>query len=417
MEPKRVTLTPPQKDMILLERHRPGSTNVKLTVDAPGVSLAQVEKATRDLVARHDVLRSRVIRASSEVEVSQDCSPELLVATNSEELVENLNREIRTDLTSPNLRVVLEENDQRVHLVVPHAFVDGVSISILHTQLHASFDDELGRSKSDFGFSDYADAIRRSYDEPASSVIDFWGEHLDGVAVVTKDDVEQPRDAGYVDIPLGNPSELTAVQRKLKTSSFALMLSLFAHGLQRSFNLSNIPCRTVFIGRRSRPEMGVVGPFAELPLLRLDAGEEPIDRTIPRAIRRLFLDLQPRKPLLDRLAPSSRHATRRFFFFRDTRRLQFDEDSRLFHAENPHLFQAELLGGNSTQRSALGGELIFSRVNDVSLFGAEYPVRGETLQRADGVIVLRLLAAQVAPARLLEAASAVLFRFSEMHAD
>jgi hypothetical protein len=417
MTTERIPLTPPQKDMFMMERMRPGSTNITMRVLTPSSALADIERAGRGIVMRHDVLRLQVIRATSEMTVADGCEPEVVVARDPKEVAEHANRPIAMEATTPNVRMILDESpgrDRCVRVVVPHAFTDGRSSGLLHAELHRSLrDSPSGTDEPVAGFSEFARRIHAAYEAPDDAVVGFWEEHLRDAEALPKEHVSQPRDPGYVDIPLGTPDGLARIQRQVKATEFVVLLSLFAHGVQQAFEMPSVPCRTVFLGRRSRETMGVVGPFAELPLLRLDVTGGPVDRGLQAAVVHLFKATQPRRPLVERFTQRAREATRRACFFRDNRNLFVGENRTDFLAENHHLLEDDL-----PARASAGRDLEFVPADDVALFGVEHPWRGEVIHRADdGRSYLRLLTAQVDRRRVLRAAAAIQHRFAELDAD
>jgi hypothetical protein len=405
------------KDMDMMERVRPGSSNINLRRTIPHVGLSEIKAAASALVARHDAMRLRIDREASKATIADDCDPEVVVAEGPEDVEQHTRRPIAADADTPNLRVVVNKHapsGRTMTLVVPHAFADAHSFALVYEELQGLLTDpsEADRPAS-VGFSDFAAKLCELHDAPSASTLEFWKGQLGSLEPVPKGLLSAERDPGYVDIVVGSKETISAIRQRLKLTEFVLLISLFAHGLQHIFDGQDVPCRLAFLGRRSRPQMAAFGCFAEYPLLKFGAAEANLaDGSLQASILRLLTAPQPRQPLQAELPPRARLGLRRPIAvfqdaFQDARHYFSHEELQVFWDDNPHLCMGEL--------PPPAGELEFVSTDSVALLGFEYPVRGEVIHdRSDGLVYLRIMTSNVDRQRTLGAASAVQRRVSEI---
>lgn len=417
MTTAQIPLTPPQRDMIMMERLRPGSTNITFGIAVPDVSLSEIEAAVATIVARHDVLRMKLVRGTSEVTISEDRHAEIVVSDDARDVAELARKSIALDADEPNLRVVVDDSARstRLQVSIPHSMTDGCTTILLYEELQRLFHEPSQRGGAEppaaAGFSAFAAELCEMYDNPSTSVLEFWEEQLGGLEPLAKKlFLEQP-DPGYVDIPIGPPQTLRRIQQRLEVTESVALISLFALGLGSMLDGQPVACRTAFVGRRSRQQMEVVGPFFELPVLMLDAmTSDFVERRIQASVLQLLVAPQPRDVLVKRLSRSVRGAlSRQVCIFQDNRHFFSGKHRQVFAADNRRLYRGEYEPGSR------GDELAFVPVDDVKLLGVDYPVRGEVISSEDDqLIYLRVLTSTIDRQRVLDAAVAIEDRLNDL---
>lgn len=299
--------SPEQERFWFIEQLRPGNPalNVCLHWELRGqVSSASIEKAMRTLIARHEILRTRiVVRDGAPVQAVQPTAAFELRSVDLSRLSE-LERAARLDsmareaaqtgfdlTTAPLLRVTavrMTAATVALLVVVHHTVFDGWSIRVLGRE----FGEAVAALEAGFGWApeplplQYADYAlwRQAYLSCASfqSESEYWRKRLTDAPYfeLTPDrprGAEQTYQGAIVSLPVSMQAGM-----HLESAAKAHGVSLFSFGyaalvalLQRVSGQTDILVGTQSAGRDEVDLEGLIGLFINNLVLRIDAGGDP----------------------------------------------------------------------------------------------------------------------------------------------
>ncbi|MEU6078361.1 amino acid adenylation domain-containing protein [Micromonospora sp. NPDC047074] len=296
--------SPAQRRMWFLDQLEPGSTEylvpVVLRLRGP-LEADALLGAVDDVVARHEVLRTRyVARDGAPLQVVDPPVPlgvapldlaDLPDAQAHAEAVigEATSRPFRLDREWP-LRVLLLRVAADHHvlaLVAHHIAVDGWAVDVLTREVGEGYRARTtGATPPAAPQVQYADFAawqdRWAGSERADAELAHWRQRLAGLASLElPTDRPRPavRDAAGDLLPVHVPDEVaaavTTLARRLRTTPFAVLYAAFAALLARYTGQSDIAVGAPVAGR-SRPETErLVGLFTNTVVLRADVADDP----------------------------------------------------------------------------------------------------------------------------------------------
>ncbi|WFE36500.1 non-ribosomal peptide synthetase [Micromonospora sp. WMMD975] len=295
--------------------------------------------ALTDVVARHDVLRTRYPAGpdGTPAQVVEPARPVRLPVTEAPPVADRVGRDdrlaalVRTladrpfDLeaappVSPHL-IRLGPDDHVFVLVMHHIAGDGWSDRVLARDLSAAYRSRLaGRPAAlpppAVRYADVAVWQRaRLTDETVTAEVAFWRERLAGLSpLALPTDLPRPpvRDGRGATVDARLPAEvarpLLAVGRRCGATPFVTFLAVFAALLGRHAGTVDVPIGTVVAGRH-RPELeDLVGLLVNTVVLRVDLDDDPDLTTLLGRVRRhagdaFAHDELPFDRLVEELAP------------------------------------------------------------------------------------------------------------------
>ncbi|NBE83287.1 condensation domain-containing protein [Micromonospora rubida] len=266
--------------------------------------------AVRDVVRRHDVLRSRLVLADGRLtqEVT-DADPELPVRDlgdapdperAAEDRIAELSRTVFDLAARPPLRLELLRISPTRHAlawIAHHTLVDGWSFGVLLTELAAAYrarcagrEPELPEAR--LQFRDVARWQRERLAGPTlDRLLESWRKRLAG-PVPAELPTDRPRGAtqtfrgGMLRFDFGPAAAqgVAAVADRLRVTPFAVLLGAYAL-VVAAYAGSDAAVVGAPLAGRGRPELdGVVGPFSNTLPLRVDlAGDPTLAEVLTRA--------------------------------------------------------------------------------------------------------------------------------------
>ncbi|HVS00139.1 MAG TPA: amino acid adenylation domain-containing protein [Thermoanaerobaculia bacterium] len=282
------------------------------------IDLAALGRAFAALLARHEVLRSRLLEVDGvilqepvAVEVSLPVVDlEALPAEAAERETLRLARveaERPFDLTRPPLSralaLRLTDENHALFVTIHHSAADGWSLGILQRELAALYAAATGRPVPlpdlPVQYADFARWQRERLDgEPLAAQLAYWRRRLAGLPPPLDLSAGRPRPerlgAGAVAADWMLPPALTAALRKLGQDTGCTLSMVLTAGLaallraatgQEDFTLASI-----FSGR-TRPELqGLIGIFMNTVVLRANLSGGPTFRELLPRIRETVLE-------------------------------------------------------------------------------------------------------------------------------
>ncbi|MEM8934644.1 MAG: condensation domain-containing protein, partial [Acidobacteriota bacterium] len=306
---------------------------------------AALEQAVREVIRRHDALRSRfedrdgaprvVIGPVPEIDLSPAIDLSAVAPDEREaRLAAWLDDDARApfDLaTGPLIRprlARLAEDDHAFSLAIHHIVSDGWSQDLLMrelTQLYDTYRDDLDGDSplaEPFQLADVAAwQEQSSRGSTLTSRLDFWRQELDGLAP-TELPSDHPRPAegsrdGALHLATFPPTTRRAVHdlaRRLGATPFQVLLAAFDLVVQRHTGLDEVTVGSLSAGRDRTELLDVVGFLVETDVLRVDLSGEPsfaeLVRRVGEASTRAQAHPVPFERLVESLAPErdpSRH--------------------------------------------------------------------------------------------------------------
>lgn len=264
----------------------------------------KLERAVRQIVRRHESLRSRVRVVDGEprqaILMPEEGAASVFVqqveipgVETEQWLADEVSR--RFDLSaSPPLRVcVREEADGSVVLFVfHHLFFDGGSYNIFFEELNALLQEEVGPGLAP-AVLQYSDYVRAESDEATRErALRYWESYLEGAPTLTTLPTDRPRIAppdhrgDTVVRQLASPdvARVEILAGSLGSSLFVTLNTLFAAFLARWTGRGDLIVGSPFDGRDLPGADRAIGFFATLLPLRFRLDDDPtlaemIDRT------------------------------------------------------------------------------------------------------------------------------------------
>ncbi|WP_367129332.1 amino acid adenylation domain-containing protein [Saccharothrix sp. HUAS TT1] len=306
-----------QRRLWFLSQVEGATYNVPLALRLSGVvDLVALTAAVRDVVARHESLRTVFPSAEGEPhQVLLDAEPDLRVVRTTAGLLDDLLAEeaaYRFDLTGePPLRAVffdVAEEDPVLLLVVHHIATDGWSSGVLLRDLgHAYRARHAGTAPgwsplpvSYIDYSVWQREVLGEEDDPDSPLVAqlaFWRAALTDVPEQLVLPVDRPRPAvsshrgGLVSARLGAGPHalLIRIAAESPATPFMVLHAAFAALLTKLGAGSDVPIGTVMSNRSQDGLDDLVGLFVNTLVLRLDTSGDPTFRELVERAREVDL--------------------------------------------------------------------------------------------------------------------------------
>ncbi|NUP51488.1 MAG: thioester reductase domain-containing protein [Catenulispora sp.] len=266
-----------------------------------------------DLIARHEILRTRfVIRDGEPVGLVADrVEPPVRILPQGPEAEREAlfaaDARRPFDLaTAPLLRMTVAPDGPGsclIQLTMHHIVSDGFSNSVffremgeLYRMRQAGLYPALPRLP--FQFADYAAWERRCADSPAqASALKYWTRHLDGAPRVLALPAGRPRPArvsgrgARLPVPLPDPlaARIRDLSRQLGVTPFVTALAAFVTVLSRYTGQDDLVVGVPVAHREQRGVEQVIGPFLNTLALRFDLSGDPGFATVADRVRQTFL--------------------------------------------------------------------------------------------------------------------------------
>jgi condensation enzyme len=283
------------------------------------VDVAALRAALRDVVDRHEALRTVIMRGEGEAyqKVCPPADPELsvrdLTGTGSrEQQAEDLIRELENDVISadqpPFIRAVLarfDEQDSVLAIQTHHIATDGWSVRVIIRDLVNRYGAHTGRSVPELPpapqYREFARWQRESPEAQPAAALDYWRKSLDG-ALISAIPTDFARSAG---IPQSSgahrfsiPADVVSAAARLASStrSTTVMVLLAAYQLvvARKTGSQDVIVATFTPGRGGRRFEDAVGSFFNFIPLRTDLSGAATFRQVLERTRRTCLDAYSR---------------------------------------------------------------------------------------------------------------------------
>jgi hypothetical protein len=283
------------------------------------VNVAALRRALRDMVERHEALRTVIVRGEGDKcqKIYPPADPELsvrdLAGTGSrEQQAEDLIRELENAAISaeqpPFIRAVLarfDEQDSVLAIQTHHIATDGWSVRVIIRDLVNRYGVHTGLSVPELPqapqYREFAHWQRESPDAQPAAALDYWRRTLDG-ALISAIPTDFARSAG---IPQSSgahrfsiPADVVKAAARLggSTKSTTVMVLLAAYQLVvgRKTGSDDVIVATFTPGRGGRQFENAVGSFFNFIPLRTDLSGAATFRQVLERTRRTCLDAYSR---------------------------------------------------------------------------------------------------------------------------
>jgi hypothetical protein len=257
------------------------------------VDVATLRAAVDEVVARHEALRSRIVRDGGEprqevlpaeaAELVVTDLPDIPVDRRDRRAEELLNELEGTELSIrqiPHLRVVLarfDDADAVLAMVAHHVAIDGWSMQLLMEELAACYGGAPDRTAA-AQYREYAAWQKATVTEEAvAAPVAYWRGRLEGARMLgIATDRQRPEGAVRVtsvcrfaldpDLTRG----VVRTARRSRSTSFMVLAAAYAALLARVTGSDDVVVPTLSAGRGDVRFTGTVGPFFNFVPLRVD---------------------------------------------------------------------------------------------------------------------------------------------------
>lgn len=321
--PDRIPLSPAQQRLWFLEQVHPGSAinHISMAVRIRGsVDLEVVRQSVREIVGRHEVLRTRFgsERGEGFTEVSFD--PIITIVQQDFQQFDAAEQDIQvqqflqTERTRPfNLRqgplfrVALLALKQRAHILALtfHRLVaDGWSLGMFWKELALLYDAGGDVRKAQLPsvaiqYMDYVDWQRARLAQGLREVDrSYWIKQLTGAHPLPELPVDRQRprvrafEGGMRSRSLSpeQSARLALFCQEQRVTRFMVLYAIFAIWLHRYTQQSDVVIGSVVSGRRRRELENVMGYCVNTVALRVELSDELTGHELLKRVRRLVLD-------------------------------------------------------------------------------------------------------------------------------
>ena len=284
-------LSPAQHRMWFVERLAPGTTahNIAIAERLRGpLDVAALQAALTAVVARHDVLRWRLVARSGVPEVVVAPPAEVpLPIDEVDDLSDLLEREARApfDLAAgPLLRarlVRLGPDEHVLLLTIHHLVFDGWSQDVLYQDLAEAYGSGPLEPLA-VGFADHVAWLREKTARDGARHLAWWTDHLAGVPTVLDLPRDTPRppvqtfagESRDVESGAELAGRVEALAERVGTTPSAVLLAAFGLLLRRLTGQTDLVVGTPFADRRHRAFEPVVGLCLQILPLRLTTSDD-----------------------------------------------------------------------------------------------------------------------------------------------
>ncbi|HEX7335400.1 MAG TPA: amino acid adenylation domain-containing protein, partial [Pyrinomonadaceae bacterium] len=320
-----------QQRLWFIDRLTPGSShyNLPLAVRLDGtLNLAALERTLREIVRRHEVLRTNFVIVDGEPmqvirpETDQSCLPlidlsELPAAMREVES----KRLVRVESTRPFdletdslMRTTVLRLDATQHIALltfHHIIFDGWSMGVFVREVVTLYNAFSQGFKSPLAelplqYADYAVWQREWLQgKVLEQQVGYWKQQLEGAPELLDLPADRPRPAVQThrgaSVGLVLSQELTAKVRELcraeGASLFMLLLAVFKVLLARYSGQEDISVGTPIAGRSRVDTEGLIGLFVNMLVMRTEFSDNPPARELLRRVRNVALDAYARPEL------------------------------------------------------------------------------------------------------------------------
>ncbi|MFE7750951.1 amino acid adenylation domain-containing protein [Streptomyces sp. NPDC057428] len=263
--------------------------------------------AVRDLAQRHEVLCSRieerdgqpvtVVGSAADLPVSTgDVRPEQLEAALAQECDRPFDLRQRPPMRAALFRT---PDDSVLALTFHHVAIDGWSLGLVRAELPALYSARLGLGEippPPAQYTDHAAWLARLPDQPEG--VDWWEEHLAGLAPLLDLPSDRPRPAvagsagGEVALAVTGPlaERVRSAAGRTGCTPFMVFLAAWQALLSRMCATTDVPVGVVEAGRRHPGTDGMVGCFVNTVVMRTDLSGNPTGSELLTRVREVALD-------------------------------------------------------------------------------------------------------------------------------
>jgi len=286
---------------------------------AGAIDFAVLARSFNELVRRHEILRTVIVREGDEL--AQSILPHVTIPLSyvdlsyhpaderEAEAMRLADQEARAmfDLQrGPMLRASLFRFDDETHLLClacHHLVIDRESTGVLLNDLAAIYQAFRENRPSplpplEIQYADYAAWQRRRAPASAQEAdLQFWRRQLAGapplVLPTDRPAASKRSFAGarrYVDVPPALASAVESLSRREETTPFVTLLAAFQALLSRYSGQEDVVVGTVISDRDQPLLRGVMGCFLNTAVMRTDLSGEPTFRELMRRVRAVAVD-------------------------------------------------------------------------------------------------------------------------------
>jgi hypothetical protein len=285
------------------------------------VDVAAMQRALRDVVERHEALRTVIVRDGDDKyqEIYPPSTPELIVRDlpavpgksrdqQAQELIRELeNGTIEAD-KPPLIKAVLarfDDKDSVLALITHHIATDGWSVRVIIRDLVNRYAAQKGVDVPDLPkapqYREFAAWSREAAEARPAAAIDYWGKTLSD-ALISALPTDFARSAG-VPATTGAyrfsiPADLAAAATKLAGASRGttaiVLLAAYQVVMQRQLKTKEVTVATFTPGRGGKVFQDTVGSFFNFIPLRTDLSGCTTFREVLERTRRTCLDAYSR---------------------------------------------------------------------------------------------------------------------------
>ena len=256
-----------------------------------------VEAALKRIIGRHEILRTglaetdgapvQVVRPAIPFQLRQFDLSTMRPAEAAAEADRIGEEEARTPfcLEAPPLiraaLIAMAADTHRLLLTLHHAVCDGWSIGILAEEFTAALEGADRLPDLPLQYGDYAE-WQQAWLQSTALVAEtaYWVKQLGGLpyVAVPPDHPSEERAEGAIAsvlLPRALTDEMAALAVRHGCTPFAVALAALGRMLQARTGASDIPVSTQIAGRTELELEGMIGPFINTLVLRLDLSGEP----------------------------------------------------------------------------------------------------------------------------------------------
>ncbi|RKI63758.1 non-ribosomal peptide synthetase, partial [Corallococcus sp. AB049A] len=325
-----------QQRLWFIDQLEPGTAlyNVPIAVRLEGdLDVAVLEQALREVVHRHEALRTTFVAGNPEPE--QRPSPDSVFTVAVEDLTSNtaaLQKRVEQEVLrpfelahGPLLRARLLKLDAREHVLVVtmhHIVSDGWSLGVLIREVGALYAAFVQGQPSPLPelpvqYADYA-AWQRGWLQGATlqREVDYWKQKLAGAPPVLELPTDRPRPAvrgnaganhGFL-WPQSLVQGLKSLAQREGASLYMVLLAGWQVLLSRYSGQQDISVGSPIAGRTRSEVEGLIGFFVNTLVLRTDLSGDPGFRSLLQQVRETVLEAQehqevPFEKLVEALQP------------------------------------------------------------------------------------------------------------------
>jgi hypothetical protein len=284
------------------------------------VDVAALRRALRDVVDRHEALRTVIVRGEGEKyqKIYPPATPELsvrdtgAVGTARDEQAEALIRELETATISaeqpPFIKAVLarfDDQDSVLAIQTHHIATDGWSVRVIIRDLANRYAVHKGLSVPELPkapqYREFAAWQRESPDAQPPAALDYWRKTLDG-ALISAIPTDFARSAGRpqssgahrFSIPADVVSAAARLGSSAKSTTVMVLLAAYQVVVGRKTGSDDVIVATFTPGRGGRLFQDAVGSFFNFIPLRTDLRGCTTFRQVLERTRRTCLDAYSR---------------------------------------------------------------------------------------------------------------------------